>query len=143
MQCLAIPVLITAQRYVRGGAARRLRECRKQIDDADEAVSEVQKSEEKARTDVARLQEETSSSEMIASRIRDNLRVRAMRRDIEQIKLDKSKIDLVELGKMKAEYDRRYDQACLEESNAQTLVRTSPSMLSYIDQNGTVFHRRR
>ncbi len=109
-------------RFVRGGTARKLRECRKRIAEADLAIEETEGKAEGRKSQVDRLQKETSDSDSAASRIRDNLRVRAMRKELQQTMAEKSEIDLEDLGRKKQEYTETFDRAKVDESDAQIAV---------------------
>ncbi|CCA77996.1 probable RAD50-DNA repair protein [Serendipita indica DSM 11827] len=108
----------TIEEYLRNQGPRNLKRCQEAVVDLEEAIRTGIQDIEALRAEVGRLTKEVASSSLTASTLKDNLRARALAREIAQIDARTAALDLEEASRARQQFDEKYNRAKAAEDDA-------------------------
>jgi DNA repair protein RAD50 len=115
-------------RYIKDQGARKLKRCQEKIEDLQDALNRSTEDIAKLRADEDALAQEVSSANTTLSNLKDNIRLRKINRDIQEVETEKAGLDLEEASRARQQFDERYGPAKAQEEEANRQV--SRSLLS-------------
>ncbi len=110
-------------RYIRAKRARLLPECEERLEDCRSRIIEQEQRLERIRSKMHAIDKEVAESGSNNSKIRDNLRIREMRKEILKIQEKIEGFDLEEAAKARRQFDAKYASERKRESDMESEVR--------------------
>ncbi|KAF8711001.1 repair protein, partial [Rhizoctonia solani] len=96
------------ERYIRERKDRALRQCETRVSEAAISIAELEQSVQELREELAEIDREIHEAGATLAKFRDNLSLRKMKQDIENIQTEIAQHDLEQAGAAKAQFDERY-----------------------------------
>ncbi|QRW27108.1 DNA repair protein RAD50 [Rhizoctonia solani] len=87
---------------------RALRQCETRVSEAAISIAELEQSVQELREELAEIDREIHEAGATLAKFRDNLSLRKMKQDIENIQTEIAQHDLEQAGAAKAQFDERY-----------------------------------
>ncbi|CAE6462927.1 unnamed protein product [Rhizoctonia solani] len=96
------------ERYIRERKDRALRQCETRVSEAATRIIEIEQSVQGLREEVAEIDREIHESGATLAKFRDNLSLRRMKQEIEELQTEIDQHDLEQAGAAKAQFEERY-----------------------------------
>jgi len=108
------------EQYIRAKRARLLPECEERLEDCRSRIIEQEQRLESIRSKMHAIDKEVAESGSNNSKIRDNLRIREMRKEILKIQEKIEGFDLEEAAKARRQFDAKYASERKRESDMES-----------------------
>jgi DNA repair protein RAD50 len=109
-------------RYIRERRDRALRQCEAHMSEAASRVVELEQLVQDLREEVADMDKEIHESGATLARFRDNLSLRKMKQEIEDLQAEIDQHDLEQAGSAKAQFEERYQVEKEKENKLRSKV---------------------
>ncbi|KAH7340554.1 hypothetical protein B0J17DRAFT_704970 [Rhizoctonia solani] len=96
------------ERYIRERKDRALRQCETRVSEAATRIVEIEQSVQGLREEVAEIDREIHESGATLAKFRDNLSLRRMKQEIEELQNEIDHHDLEQAGAAKAQFEEKY-----------------------------------
>ncbi|KEP54869.1 DNA repair protein RAD50 [Rhizoctonia solani 123E] len=96
------------ERYIRERKDRALRQCETRVSEAAARIVELEQSVQGLREEVAEIDREIHESGATLAKFRDNLSLRRMKQEIENLRTEIDQHDLEQAGAAKAQFEEKY-----------------------------------
>jgi DNA repair protein RAD50 len=107
---------------VRDKRGRLLQECAENVEQLQTEIQELNAKVENARGVTAKIEKEINESGSSTANLRENIRVRRMKKDIIQLQRDIESHDVEEAGRAKRNFEDRYKVEKQKETELQAKV---------------------
>lgn len=94
--------------YIRNKRDHMLQDCQKKIEQYKEVIERLEKSIDSIRENKSRMEKEIHESDSFLANLRENERIRKLRKDIAANKEKISAFDMEEAAKARRQFDERY-----------------------------------
>ena len=103
--------------------ARKLKELNDEIEEKELDVQEMALKEEQTRAKLAEIDQEINQANLTMANLRDNMRFRRLKRELEGIETELSAIDMEEAAKAKRIWTEKWTAEKQKETDLQSKVR--------------------
>jgi DNA repair protein RAD50 len=107
---------------VRDKRGRLLQECAENVEQLQSEIQELNAKVENARDVIAKIEKEINESGSSTANLRENIRVRRMKKDIAQLQKEIESHDVEEAGRAKRNFEDRYKVEKQKETELQAKV---------------------
>jgi DNA repair protein RAD50 len=115
-------MLIFGVRLVRKNSASQLAECEQEIAEAEQSIKDLEAEIEQIREVIAAIDKEIYESTSTLANLRDNIRIKELKKSIEESKKQMSAIDIEEAAKSRRQFEDKYAVLKKKESDLQSRV---------------------
>ena len=119
-------------RYVRNRRARELQRCEESIESCEESIAEYESQIEEIRKTKSEMEKQIHESDSFLSNLRDNERMRKLRRSIAENKEKIDAFDMEEAAKARRQFDEKYAVEKKREGDMEAEVRVISCRPKYL-----------
>jgi DNA repair exonuclease SbcCD ATPase subunit len=116
-------------RYVREKRARQLQDCEEKIEEFQVLIHDLRNTIERVREDIADIEKEINESGASVANLRENIRVRKLKRDIAATQAKIDSFDMEEAARSRQMFEAKYNIEKKKETELQGKVRGHGSLV--------------
>lgn len=95
-------------RYIRNGSGGLLQQCEEKIESFEESIKDHESQLEEIRASVSKFEKEIAESDTFLSKLRDNERIRSLRKEMKETQEKIDAFDIEEAAKARRQFDTKY-----------------------------------